>query len=106
MLLRKEKNWSQTDLAKQVGVSREIISKYEKEDVTPSVEVARKIADALNVSLDYLVGKTNKYGFFKDSDMIRRLKDISELLEKVKEHILYNLDATLRDYKAGQVYAK
>ncbi len=29
--LRKEKNWSQTDLANQSGVSREMISKYERD---------------------------------------------------------------------------
>lgn len=46
----------------------------------------------------------NKNEALKDSGIIRRLKDISELPEKVKEHILYNLNATLRDYKAGQAH--
>ncbi len=34
--LRKEKNWSQTDLAKAVDVSRDIIGKYERGGIPPS----------------------------------------------------------------------
>lgn len=69
--LRKAKDMSQTDLGKAVGVSREIIGRYERNEVLPSVEVAKKIADALEVSLDYLAGEgsqatvdkqTMKYG--------------------------------------------
>lgn len=56
-LLRKEKGWSQTELAKLIGSSREIISKYEKDSVMPSIEMAKKIADAFGVSLDFLVGE-------------------------------------------------
>jgi transcriptional regulator with XRE-family HTH domain len=49
--LRKEKNWSQTDLANQSGVSREMVSKYERGIAIPSVGAAKKIADAFGVSL-------------------------------------------------------
>lgn len=34
-----------------------IIGRYERDEVTPSVEVASKLADVLDVSLDYLVAK-------------------------------------------------
>ena len=40
--LRKAKDMSQTDLGKAVGVSREIIGRYERNEVLPSVEVAKK----------------------------------------------------------------
>lgn len=42
--LRKEKGWSQGDLAKQSGVSREMIGKYERGEAVPSIEAAKKIA--------------------------------------------------------------
>jgi transcriptional regulator with XRE-family HTH domain len=32
-VLRKEKNWSQIELAKQIGASREIISRYERNEI-------------------------------------------------------------------------
>ena len=47
------------DLAKAVGTSSAIIGRYERNEITPSVEVAAKIADALDVSLDYLVGASS-----------------------------------------------
>ena len=40
--LRKSKDWSQTDLAKAIEASREAIGKYERNEVVPSVEVAKK----------------------------------------------------------------
>ena len=40
--LRKKKNWSQTDLANQSGVSREMVSKYERGIAIPSVDAAKK----------------------------------------------------------------
>ena len=64
-LLRKERKWSQTELAKIVGCSREIISKYEKDSVMPSIEIAKRIADAFEVSLDYLVGEGQNASFNK-----------------------------------------
>ena len=53
--MRKKKGWSQTELAKQVDASREAIWKYERDEAQPSVEAAKKIADAFGVTLDYLV---------------------------------------------------
>ena len=63
--LRKSKKISQAGLAGQAGVSREIIGRYERNEVSPSVDVAKKIADALEVSLDYLAGDGERASFDK-----------------------------------------
>jgi transcriptional regulator with XRE-family HTH domain len=105
MNLRKEKGWSQTDLAKASSISREIIGKYERDEAVPSIEFAKRIADALGVSLDYLAGKEDNSDLLKDADMVRRIKDISNMPPKEKECVLYNLDAVIRDFKARQTYA-
>lgn len=102
MLLRKQKKWSQNDLAKRIGTSREIISKYEKEDVIPSVEIAEKIADAFEVSLDYLVGKGQNSKF--DKITLKRLQEIHDLTPDIKEKLFFIIDTVLRDYKAKQAY--
>jgi transcriptional regulator with XRE-family HTH domain len=54
-IARKTRNWTQTQLAEAVGTSRDLIGRYERDDIKPSIEVAAKIADALSSSLDYLV---------------------------------------------------
>ena len=103
MILRKEKKWSQNDLAQKAEVSREIISRYERSDVMPSVEVAKKIADAFEVSLDYLVGEGINSKF--DKRTVKRLNDI-EFLEENKKNTLFDLmDTYIRDAKTGQAYA-
>ncbi|MCG2618196.1 helix-turn-helix transcriptional regulator [Terrimonas sp. NA20] len=99
--LRKRKSLSQADLGKLVGTSGDIIGKYERDEVKPSIEVASKIADALEVSLDYLVGKTSvEIG----SRTLNRLQDIQKLNEHDKATVLEILDAFLRDRKAKKAY--
>ncbi len=89
--LRKQKNWSQSDLSNNSGVSREMIGKYERGIAIPSLEAAKKIADAFDVSLDYLVGEGQNAAF--DKKTVKRLQDIERLTAKDKEHVFAMLDA-------------
>ncbi len=101
--LRKQQDLSQADLAEQSGVSREMIGKYEREEAVPSIEAAKKIADAFEVSLDYLVGEGIGSKF--DKKTLRRFQDL-EHLEEEKKKMLYDLiDTYIRDAKARKAYA-
>ena len=51
--LRKKHKLSQPDLGKQIGTSGAIIGRYERGEMTPSIEVARKLADIFEVTLDF-----------------------------------------------------
>lgn len=95
--LRKEKDWSQTELATKSGVSREMIGKYERGEAVPSIEAAKKIADAFEVSLDYLVGEGINSKF--DKKTVKRLQDIENLEAGDKEHVFAMLDAFLAKNK-------
>ena len=64
--------------------------------------MASKIASVLEVSLDYLTGNADTY--IKDKIMLDRINNILALKEKDKEHILFTLDAMVRDAKARQAY--
>jgi transcriptional regulator with XRE-family HTH domain len=96
-VLRKEKDWSQTELATKSGVSREMIGKYERGEAVPSIEAAKKIADAFEVSLDYLVGEGINSKF--DKKTVKRLQDIEKLDAGDKEHVFAMLDAFLAKSK-------
>ncbi|WP_092441124.1 helix-turn-helix domain-containing protein [Williamwhitmania taraxaci] len=52
--LRKTQSWSQADLAEKIQASRVIVGKYERNEAAPSIDIAKKIADAFGISLDYL----------------------------------------------------
>jgi len=103
--LRKEKDWSQQELAKKIGTSGPIIGRYERGEMTPSVEVAKKLANAFGVTLDYLVDDTGQIAELKDQAMLKRLVEIEQLDQEEQKTIVYVLDSLLRDAKAKKAYA-
>lgn len=103
MLLRKKKGLSQAELGKLIGTSGDVIGRYERGDISPPIEVVAKIADALEVSVDYLIGKTKME---LDKETMRRLEDISTLSQDNKSFVLNMIDMALRDFKTKKAYAK
>ena len=57
--VRKGKGMSQEQLAEQVGVSRQAVSKWETGEALPDYAKLLALADALEVSLDYLCGRAD-----------------------------------------------
>ncbi|MFY0602074.1 MAG: helix-turn-helix transcriptional regulator [Cyclobacteriaceae bacterium] len=100
--LRKKNKMAQGELGKKAGTSGDLIGRYERNEVKPSIEVVIKIADALGVSIDYLVGKTD---IEIDQTILNRLAEISKLPEEGKKQIFMVVDALLRDFKAKQAYS-
>ena len=103
--LRKEKGWSQNELAKMLGTSGPIIGRYERNEMVPSVEVAKKLADAFGTTLDYLVDETGRQTEIKDKSMLNRVVEIEHLDQEDKKTILHVIDSLLRDAKAKKTYA-
>ncbi|WP_418637458.1 hypothetical protein [Winogradskyella sp.] len=64
--------------------------------------MANKIANALTVSLDFLVGNTD---LELDTETLKRVEDISKLSNENKKHIYILLDALIRDFKTKEAYA-
>ena len=53
---RKRKKLSLDDLASMVNSSKQVLSRYERGERTPKISAAQKIADALDVPLELLIG--------------------------------------------------
>jgi len=100
--LRDKKGWSQAELADKSGVSRVMVGKYERGEAVPSIDAAKKIADALEVSLDYLAGNSNQ---LLEKNIVKRITDIQQLPADDKAHLFALMDAFLRDHKAKKAYA-
>ena len=99
--IRKERKISQGELAEKVGIHANVLGRYEREEATPSVDVAVKLAEALGVSLDYLTGKTDME---LDKGMVEKIISIQKLPEDDRKHILFTLEALLRDAKIRRAY--
>jgi len=65
--LRKQKNLTQAELAKILGVARTTYSSYEQGRRKPDDEIQKKIADYFGVSLDFLHGRGNSSKITKNS---------------------------------------
>ncbi len=98
--LRKQKGWSQSELAKQIQVSREIVGRYERGDAVPSIDIAKRMADAFEVSLDYLAGSTEQA---VDKATLNRLNDINHLAPADKNLVYAFLDSFITKAKLQSV---
>ncbi|MEJ6075436.1 helix-turn-helix transcriptional regulator [Lactobacillus johnsonii] len=79
--IRQEKNLSQTDIAKALGVTRQAISLYEKGDREPKLETWQKLADFFGVSVPYLQGISD----IKDLETVSTFEKFLESLEKTPD---------------------
>ena len=100
--VRKQKKMSQDELAKAIGTISVTVGRYERDEVKPSIEVASKIAEALEISLDYLAGNSN---VLLEKNIVKRITDIQQLPADDKAHLFALMDAFLRDHKAKKAYA-
>lgn len=101
--VRKRKGLSQAEVGKKIGINGDAYGRYERNEVRPTIEMAVKIAQALEVSLDYLTGNLE---IELDKVTLDRVQEVTRLSEKDKEHIFVTLDALIRDFKNKQAYAK
>lgn len=67
-ILREEKELLQSDLAQIIGVTQKAISNYEAENRDMSTEVLKKLSDFFEVSIDYLLGKSDNRNPKQDID--------------------------------------
>lgn len=71
--LRKEKGWTQVELAEKLQVSDKAVSKWEKDDAFPSVEFFPTLAELFGVSIDYIMtGKVESVNL-DDMDATKRM---------------------------------
>ena len=61
----KDKECTKYEFSSLVGVSKEVISRSCLYGIIPSLQSLIKIADYLNVSINYLLGKTSNSNFIK-----------------------------------------
>lgn len=92
--LRKEKNLTLDKLAEILNTTKATLSRYENGLRVPNIEFIRELANVFNVSVDYLLGKTDvrNQEVVSNPDMPRftpkEERDIAKRLEKMREDLL------------------
>jgi len=88
--IRKEKRLTQEELAEKADISRVMVSRYETGTVIPTVDVLINIADALDVSIDYLLGRTeyNILASGTPTSQQKQKENLPESREELRKFIL------------------
>jgi len=100
---RKHKSWSQAELAVRVGVTTGHISRLENGHFLPSIDLLKALAQALEVTADYLLNEEE--GDFltpvkvEDKSLIERVKLINSLDSEERSALMKIIDALLTKKK-------
>ncbi|NEP85325.1 MAG: helix-turn-helix transcriptional regulator [Okeania sp. SIO3B3] len=98
--LRKEKKWSQDTLAHKIEIHGRHVSKYEAGQALPNADTLIRIADVLDVSIDYLLRDTdeneNPASKIKDKFLLKEFEAVDQMSEKDKEVIKTLIDAFIK----------
>lgn len=101
--LRQDNKLTQDELAKKIETSRSNIANYENDKNMPSVDILEKISELFNVSIDYLLGKTDKNNTisFKEDEIYIALSksDRGYISDEVKDKILEFAKFTIEQEK-------
>jgi len=102
--LRKERGYTQVELAAKIGVSQAIITDYERDKLRMYVEMAARFARVLDVTTDELLGledSTPTKGTKLSLKIVRRLKKIELLPGAKQKTLLQTIDVFLQGAGVG-----
>ena len=84
--LRKKRGLMQQRLASELGITQQMLSRYERDVTLIKVDVLKKIAKYFNVTTDYLLGISDvKRDLQRQMNMNETLDEYYDLVEVYKE---------------------
>ena len=82
--LRKEHGCTIEQFADMVGISKSTLGYYENDKRMPDIEILARIANVLNVSADYLIGRTNTIA---RKGKLKTVCDFTGLFDQAAEYL-------------------
>lgn len=86
--LRKDKKWTQDELGKRTGIHGRSIGAYEAGMSFPSRKTLQKLAEALDVSVEYFLvetGNTPANIPIEDKELLQYFMEVDKMDDKAKE---------------------
>jgi len=94
--LRKQHHWTQKELANRVAVRFQLLNKYEGGQHIPPADTLIRLAEALDVTLDYLLtGNPTGDIPLANSNLFRRFKALETFNEEDKTTVINVIDAII-----------
>jgi transcriptional regulator with XRE-family HTH domain len=98
--LRKDRNWSQKQLAGQVDIRFQLLNKYEGGQHIPPAETLIKLADVLGTTVDYLLtGNPQHEHPNVDETLFRRFQALERFDNEDKQTVIKVIDALIAKHQ-------
>ncbi|MCT4662936.1 MAG: helix-turn-helix domain-containing protein [Tissierellales bacterium] len=94
-LLRTELGLTQKELADKLNIRNTAISKYELGEREPDIETLAFLSNLFDVSVDYLIGKSDERNHDKPSMTIKRY-NLVEGVEELPQEAIDQIDEYIR----------
>jgi transcriptional regulator with XRE-family HTH domain len=105
--LRKERGYTQVELAEKIGIIQEIVSNYERDRLRMHAEMVARFACAFGVSADMLLGLTEKNGVNGGRHtakvprrLLRRVEQLARLSAQDQRALLKTIDRYVKGAQA------
>lgn len=114
---RKELGLTQKELGAKILLTEFNISKYERDYSKPDIDTLSKLSEALDCSVDYLVGKIDNpnSNSYQHNDIILEISkeypyeltpdEVKELVTLLKDY-RFDVDALIKDIKNNKITKK
>ena len=84
--LREDRDLRQSDLAEATGIDQRTISNYETEKTFPDSVALIRLADFFEVSVDYLLGRTDA-DLYTEKKRLACIEQIETSLKELKKYL-------------------
>ncbi len=99
--IRKDAGYSLRSLAEETGISHRMICYYESQGGRPPADILLKLADALDVTTDELLGRklNNRKSKPKNQRLLRKFLQLEKLPARERESVMRIIDSLLKKQK-------
>jgi transcriptional regulator with XRE-family HTH domain len=107
--LRKEKGWTQAELAERLDMHPVNLNKLEQGKNMPSADSLIRLSDIFNVSIDYLLSdevQKKESTILKDKELLESFTKVERMDDKAKEIVKELLDSFIIKQQVGDMINK
>ena len=104
--LRKQKGWSQSELAAKIDISYTQMSRYEIKGVQPPANILSKLANNFGTTVDFLVNGATEdkaKATLKDTELLNQFKAIEQMTDKDRNIVKTLIDAFITKRQIQQL---
>jgi transcriptional regulator with XRE-family HTH domain len=103
--LRREKNWSQTEVADKLGTTLVTISSYENDKTKPSSDMLIKFTKLFSVSVDYLISNQTASSALqiRNKELQKRIEVLDRMNPEQLKSLIDMMDLVIRDHQVKEL---